>query len=160
MSDDPSGPRPQGDDVKIPFVFVPEGAPVPDAVRAPDWVRIPATFVPRGDKRLTPTGRPWPRDRSGREWPTDRLGRPICPLWDLYPGVRAPGEAAADGGDPIAAFNEADAVFRDPARAAGLVLLAAGRMAGRRPRWLATSRTGVPSPRRRKMARRLSTIFT
>jgi hypothetical protein len=126
MSDASPGRRPAGDGVKVPFVFVPEGASVPDAVRGPDWVRIPATFVPRGGERLTPSGQPWPRDRSGREWPKDRLGRPICPLWDPSPGVRAPGEAAPDGGDPIAAFNEPDAVFRDPARAAGLVQPAAG----------------------------------
>jgi hypothetical protein len=113
------------DELKAPFVFVPEGAPAPDEVRGPEWLRIPATFVPRGGGRLTPSGQPWPCDRNGQEWPKDRLGRPVCPLWDLYPGVRAPGEGPPGGDDPVAAYIVADAVFRDPAAVAGLTQLAA-----------------------------------
>ncbi len=98
---------------------------MPDSVRGPDWVRVPATFVPRGGGRLTPSGQPWPRDRNVQEWPKDRLGRPVCPLWDLYPGVRAPGEGVPGADDPVAALMATDAVFRDPAAAAGLVQTAA-----------------------------------
>jgi len=112
------------DELKTPFVFVPEGAPVPDAVRGPEWMRTPATFVPRGG-RVAAASQPWPKDRASGDWPKDRFGRPICPLTDMAPGVRAPGEGIADSGDPVAAFRAADAVFRDPAGAAGLVQTAA-----------------------------------
>gem|GEM_PF-3835598 len=33
-----------------------------------------------------------PKDKNGRDWPKDRWGRPMRPLWDYPPGVRAPGE--------------------------------------------------------------------
>ena len=146
------------DELKTPFVFVPDGSPAPDAVRGPNGIRVPATFVPRGGGRLTPSGQPWPRDRTGREWPKDRLGRPVCPLWDLYPGVRAPGEAAPESGDPVAAFLAMDAVFRDPAAAAGLLQTAAASGRGESPgagdnaptgpavpdkQWAATARPGT-----------------
>jgi len=108
------------EDLKSPFLFVPEGAPVPDAVKGPEWIRIPATFVPRPSGRLTSAGHPWPRDRHGRDWARDRFGRPICPLNEMAPGVRAPGEDVPSGDDPVAAFMAMEAVFRDPIAAAGL----------------------------------------
>jgi hypothetical protein len=103
----------------ISFVFVPHGALVPDKLRGADWVRIPATLVPRGSRRLTPSGQPWPSDRNGRDWPMDRFGRPICPLAELPPGGPAPGEATLGNDDPVAAYLAAGAAFHDPAAAAG-----------------------------------------
>lgn len=108
------------EDLRSPFLFVPEGAPVPDAVKGPEWIRLPATFVPRPSGRLTSAGHPWPRDRHGRDWARDRFGRPICPLNEMAPGVRAPGEGVPSGDDPVAAFMAMEAVFRDPIAAAGL----------------------------------------
>lgn len=37
------------DDLEVPFIFVPHGAPEPSAwmARHPGWIKIPATFVPR-----------------------------------------------------------------------------------------------------------------
>ena len=125
---DPNDPNP----LVVPFIFVPPGDPLPiEWMREhPDWIRVPATFVPRApaagesgpqwnvqvgtpdapaaaagepdipgsfaapeprQKRL-PSGQPWPKDKQGRDWPKDRWGRPMRPLWDYPPGVRAPGE--------------------------------------------------------------------
>jgi hypothetical protein len=109
------------DDLKSPFLFVPAGSPAPDAVRGPNWIRIPATFVPREGGRTTASGEPWPRDRKGREWAKDRFWRPIVPL-DQMP----PGEAAPEFDDPVAVFLKMNEVFRDPAGTAGLRQLAAG----------------------------------
>jgi hypothetical protein len=111
--------------MRVPFVFVPEGEPVPGEVHGPDWVSLPATFVPEGDGQATASGQPWPRDRLGRPWGRDRRGNPVCPLTELPPGGPVPGENALDAPDPVAAYRATEAVFRDPAAAAGLVRTAA-----------------------------------
>jgi hypothetical protein len=145
----------------VPFIFVPQGDPLPIAWMRehPDWIRVPATFVPREpavgesgpqwnvqvgapdapaaaaanapaavagappaagepgipdsfappaprQKRL-PNGQPWPKDAKGRDWPKDRWGRPMRPLWDYPPGVRAPGEGAAPGAPGSVGTDEA-----------------------------------------------------
>ena len=68
-----------------------------------------------------PGGQAWPKDKNGRNWPQDRWGRPMRPLWDYPPGVRAPGEGVAPGApgsittaDAINAYLKAEAVFADP----------------------------------------------
>ena len=65
--------------------------------------------------------RPGPRTENGRDWPKDRWGRPMRPLWDDPPGVRAPGEGVAPGepgsiseADAINAYLRAEAMFADP----------------------------------------------
>jgi hypothetical protein len=143
----------------VPFIFVAQGDPLPIAGlrEHPDWIRVPATFVPRPpaagesgpqwnvqvgtpdapvaggtpaaaaepgipgsfappaprQKRL-PNGQPWPKDGKGRDWPKDRWGRPMRPLWDYPPGVRAPGEGIAPGAPDSVSVDEAI----DKARAA------------------------------------------
>jgi hypothetical protein len=137
----------------VPFIFVPRGDPLPIAGlrEHPDWIRVPATFVPRapaagedgpqwnvqvgtqaepaaaagtaepgipgsfapkapGRKRL-PNGQPWPKDGKGRDWPKDRWGRPMRPLWDYPPGVRAPGEGAAPGAPGSIGTDEAISAY-------------------------------------------------
>ena len=84
--------------------------------------RIPGSFVPPpARRRCTPGGQPWPKDKNGRDWPKDRWGRPMRPLWDYPPGVRAPGEGVAPGepgsistADAINAYLRAEAMFADP----------------------------------------------
>jgi hypothetical protein len=68
-----------------------------------------------------PGGQAWPKDKNGRDWPKDRWGRPMRPLWDDPPGVRAPGEGVAPGepgsiseADAINAYLRAEAMFADP----------------------------------------------
>jgi hypothetical protein len=68
-----------------------------------------------------PGGQPWPKDKNGRDWPQDRWGRPMRPLWDYPPGVRAPGEGVAPGepgsvttADAINAHLQAEAMLADP----------------------------------------------
>jgi filamentous hemagglutinin len=88
----PVPPELQGPDwLRLPAQFVPEGMPVPAHLNGADWVRVPAVLPKRGSRRTT-GGQPWPKDRNGQDWPNDRLGRPMRPLWDYPPGVRAPGE--------------------------------------------------------------------
>jgi hypothetical protein len=85
--------------------------------------RIPGSFAPPPKRRKRmPGGQPWPKDKNGRDWPRDRWGRPMRPLWDYPPGVRAPGESVAPGepgsvttDDAIDAYLRAEARFADPA---------------------------------------------
>ena len=46
------------DVVRIPFCFVPHGAPEPTEwmARHPGWFKIPATFIPRGNWPPAPEG--------------------------------------------------------------------------------------------------------
>jgi hypothetical protein len=80
--------------------------------------------------RRTPGGQPWPKDKNGRDWPQDRWGRPMRPLWDYPPGVRAPGKSVAPGepgsvttDDAIDAYLRAEAMFADPAGMARAALV-------------------------------------
>jgi hypothetical protein len=95
-----SATQPPGDplspDEFLAGVFVPEGHKPPPHVLEPGWFKVPATFVPRGGGRRMPSGAPWPKDSKGRDWPKDRWGRPMRPLWDYPPGVRAPGEGPVE----------------------------------------------------------------
>ena len=121
---------------KVPAIMVPHGAPPPwpwggararpaEAPREPARMvepRIPGSFAPPPKRRKRmPGGQPWPKDKNGRDWPRDRWGRPMRPLWDYPPGVRAPGEGVAPGEpgsvstvDAINATLRAEAVFADP----------------------------------------------
>ena len=79
-----------------------------------------ACTTPERRKRQ-PGGQAWPKDKNGRNWPQDRWGRPMRPLWDYPPGVRAPGEGVAPGApgsittaDAINAYLQAEAVFANP----------------------------------------------
>jgi cell wall-associated NlpC family hydrolase len=121
---------------KVPAIMVPHGSPPPwpwggararpaETVQQPASTvepRIPGSFVPPpARRRRTPGGQPWPKDKNGRDWPKDRWGRPMRPLWDYPPGVRAPGEGVAPGepgsvstADAIAAYLRTEAMFADP----------------------------------------------
>jgi hypothetical protein len=77
------------DDLRIPFIFVPRGAPMPREWMAahPGWVKIPATFVPRrtqgaGEFRV---------DIAEEARPSTAL--PVTPVASLAAG---PGLGAAD----------------------------------------------------------------
>jgi hypothetical protein len=100
------------DYLKVPAVMAPHGSPPPwpwGGARAdpPETApqptptadaRNPESFVPPpARRRHMPGGQPWPTDEKGRDWPKDRWGRPMRPLWDYPPGVRA-GEGVAPGG--------------------------------------------------------------
>jgi hypothetical protein len=110
------------DDLSSPFVFVPAGEKVPDQVRGPGWVRVPATFVPRDGGGVSSTGQPWPRDSADRALAKDRSGRPICPLDELPPGAPKPGEGTLKAEDPVATFLAMDEVLQDPAGSASKLL--------------------------------------
>ena len=83
---------------------------------------IPGAFAPPPKRRKRmPGGQALPKDKNGREWPKDRWGRPMRPLWDYPPGVRAPGEGVAPGepgsistADAFNAYVQAEAMFADP----------------------------------------------
>jgi len=87
----------------------------------------PTAAAPETRAGFAPIGRPgkWPVDRNGRPWPRSRFGQPMCPIDELPPGVRKPGEATAPdmpgSGDPVAAWRTMNAVFADPGRFAGIV---------------------------------------
>jgi hypothetical protein len=122
--------------LKVPAIMVPHGSPPPwpwggararppQAVQAPApevEPRVPGSFAPPPKRRKRqPGGQPWPKDKNGRNWPQDRWGRPMRPLWDYPPGVRAPGEGVAPGepgsistADAIDAYLKAEAVFANP----------------------------------------------
>jgi hypothetical protein len=90
----------------------------------------PTAVAPVTAAGFAPAGRPgnWPVDRNGRPWPRSRFGQPMCPVDELPPGVRKPGEAPGPGQnydvmtDAIAAWRQAEDVFANPARAAGIVV--------------------------------------
>jgi rare lipoprotein A len=88
------------------------GAHPPEAAQDPALAvqpRIAGAFAPPpGQRKHQPGGQPWPKDGNGRDWPKDRWGRPMRPLWDYPPGVRAPGEGVAPGAP--GSINEAEAI--------------------------------------------------
>ena len=122
--------------LKVPAIMVPHGAPPPwpwggararppQAAQEPTPTvepRIPGSFAPPPKRRKRqPGGQAWPKDKNGRDWPQDRWGRPMRPLWDYPPGVRAPGEGVAPGepgsvstADAINAYLQAEAMLADP----------------------------------------------
>ena len=81
----------------------------------PGWPRR------RRDASASRVARPGRRIKNGRDWPQDRWGRPMRPLWDYPPGVRAPGDGVAPGepgnvgtAEAINAYVQAEAMFADP----------------------------------------------
>jgi hypothetical protein len=122
--------------LKVPAIMVPHGSPPPwprggARARPPQSAqastptvepRIPGSFAPPPKRRKRqPGGQAWPKDKNGRDWPQDRWGRPMRPLWDYPPGVRAPGEGVVPGepgsvstADAINAYLRAEAMFADP----------------------------------------------
>jgi hypothetical protein len=95
------------DEIKLPFIFVPHGAPEPTEwlQRHPDYIKLPATFVPRArsDGRGAADGLRAPSDPAA----------PWLPAGDaLSNGMSAEASGASDGvslpDDPIAAFRQAN----------------------------------------------------
>ncbi|MBN8889755.1 MAG: hypothetical protein ABS99_09540 [Acetobacteraceae bacterium SCN 69-10] len=76
------------DDLEIPFIFVPHGAPEPTEWMAlhPGWVKFPATFVPHAM-----ANRPTPADPSGWEHAIARR-----PAMDADPDALVTDIAATD----------------------------------------------------------------
>lgn len=104
-----------GEDLKIPFIFVPHGQPEsPDVAafkaRYPDWISIPATFVPYGKDRRRENGAP-PLPHAGeRRHPRYEDASVPPPQIDRRPR----------GGEPdssLRAFQRANAVHADPVAA-------------------------------------------
>ena len=114
----PRDPRPgeSGTQWNVQLDLPNESAATPTA-QAPE---TPTSFAPIGR-----TGE-WPVDRNGRPWPRSRFGQPMCPIHELPPGVRKPGEATAPympgSGDPVTAWRTMNAVFADPVRAIGVAM--------------------------------------
>jgi rare lipoprotein A (peptidoglycan hydrolase) len=126
--DDRGDPPDDPNTLRIPFVFVPHGNPLPLAWIAehPDYFSVPATMVPHGTRPPPPRGDgcgdPLETAPPPAQAPADRWGRPMCPLSDYPPGERAPGEGGAPGGptsvsveEAAAAYLRMEAVFGNPA---------------------------------------------
>jgi hypothetical protein len=122
----------------VPFIFVPQGDPLPLAWMRehPDWIRVPATFVPRAPAA----------GEDGPQWNV-RVGTPDAPAWgnQAEPSPTAPADAVAAGSDaqavpggaawadPVAAYRRMAAVFDHPAASAGVVPAASNRYADATP---------------------------
>ncbi|MDR3719833.1 MAG: glucosaminidase domain-containing protein [Bryobacteraceae bacterium] len=109
---DGSGRDAGPDELVLPMIFVPKGdAPPSDWIAAhPDYARLPATRVPRGE------GRP---PRGGAMWRIRHPGNPPA-----HPG----GFGAEDGRlpaleDAVADWRATESLFAHPAEAAGLQLV-------------------------------------
>jgi hypothetical protein len=108
------------DEMKLPFIFVPHGAPEPTEwlERHRDYIKLPATFVPhaRSDRRSAPSsGSPSPgqrRSADGRAAPSDP-GAPWPPVSNAMSdatsaGMNETADRAWTPDDPIAAFLRAN----------------------------------------------------
>jgi hypothetical protein len=105
------------DELKLSFIFVPHGSPEPTEwlERHPDWIKLPATFVPRGDGNR-PTGSVagvHPRAQVGSaDGPAASSipHTPVVPQADdamLDQTLATPG-SAAQSDDPITAYRTAN----------------------------------------------------
>ena len=116
------------DELKIPFIFVPHGAPDPSEWLAshPDYIKLPATFVPRGrgDGGTSPSsGRP----SAGQRRTIDGLAplpdptAPWRPTENAVPnatqaGTNESSDRTLIGADPIAAYLRAERRIGDGGR--------------------------------------------
>ncbi len=109
------------DELKLPFIFVPHGEPEPtDWLRDhPDYIKLPATFVPRaqGDGRADRSSAGPPPDQRRT---IDGLGAPPDPAAPRPPtGNTMPKQAATNEApdrastldNPIAAYLQASKAF-------------------------------------------------
>ena len=103
------------DEIKLPFIFVPHGEPEPTEWlhRHPDYIKLPATFMPRarGDRQADPVaGVPPPAQRNSAGEPA-ASSNPDGPMPQAENGSfeqthATPGIASLSG-DPIAAYRMA-----------------------------------------------------
>ena len=90
----------QPGDLRVPFIFVPHGAPDPVEWKAahPGWVRFPATFVPRK-----------PQPDGPAAMPVAQIGAAESSAWladDVLAGIgEAVGAAAEVAAPPLAALS-------------------------------------------------------
>jgi hypothetical protein len=120
--------------LRVPFVFVPHGAPMPLEWMAehPGWVRFPATFVPRAPEGGESEPQ-WNLQFGPDEAPAVSEARPVADVtvatdWPTA-GETAGTSSAAPGGGGVffsdtaanfVAWRNARAAFADPMGAAGL----------------------------------------
>lgn len=115
----PSDPH-SFDEIKLPFIFVPHGAPEPPELLGgyADWIKLPATFVPdaHGDGQSNrSSGGPPPSQRRSADG-LAASSDPAAP-WPLAGNAMSDAMSAGTNGtsgdasipdDPIAAFRLAD----------------------------------------------------
>jgi hypothetical protein len=117
------------DELKLPFIFVPHGAPEPTEWLANhrDWIKLPATFVPRGrsgDQANPSSDGPPPIQHrtvdglAAASGPTAPRPSSRSAMSDAMPAAtnQTPAPASSPG-DPIAAYlraNEALAPVEEP----------------------------------------------
>jgi hypothetical protein len=103
------------DEIKLPFIFVPHGEPEPTEWlhRHPDYIKLPATFMPRahGDRQADPVaGAPPPAQRNSAGGPaasSDPGGSmPQAENGSFEQAHATPGIAPLSS-DPIAAYRMA-----------------------------------------------------
>jgi len=120
------------DELKLPFIFVPHGAPEPTEWLShhPDYIKLPATFVPRGrngdQANLSSAGPPPIRHRtvdglaaaSGPTAPRPSSGSPMSAARSAVTNHTP--ELAPFADDPIAAFCRASEALATAASAHAL----------------------------------------
>src|SRR5208337_4197172 len=100
------------DELKLPFIFVPHGAPEPTEWLAShhDWIKLPATFVPRahGDRQADRVaGAHPPAQRSstdGQTAPSNPDGPVPQAESAMFDETRATPGITSISSDPIAAY--------------------------------------------------------
>jgi len=155
------------DEIKLPFIYVPHGLPEPTEwiERHPDYIKMPATFVPRarGAPRtnlsfdMPPPGQRPPTDRlaassdAGASWPP--AGGAVSDSMSAATSASYGRSSNSDG--PIAAFLLADAGLGTAASdyalgQAGMSNLAHLIHRTSRPHVCYVYATNVHAPRRRR----------
>jgi len=111
----PSDPH-SFDELKLPFIFVPRGAPVPTELLGgyADWIKLPATLEPDKQsagqgERPVGAGQPGRRGSAGEQSAPPNPGMPQPPAGDaMSDDANATPGASPIPDDPIAAYGRAN----------------------------------------------------